>query len=107
MSRRPDSPSRSAQLPAFGAGERQLRAKTFERHMALPTLWERLASTDPAHARQLYLEKQLGVAARLSAAMAASVEPVGLRRQAVAPCRVQPAVPGDLGDHHDISHRNE
>lgn len=74
MSRRTDSPSRSAQVPAFGAGERRLRAKTFERHMALPAMWERLASTDPAHARQLYLETQLGVAARLSAAMAASVE---------------------------------
>jgi putative methionine-R-sulfoxide reductase with GAF domain len=60
--------------PGFDPRERSLRAAAHERHMAIQPLWERLATTDPAHARQLYLEKQLAVAGRLSAAMAASVD---------------------------------
>jgi putative nucleotidyltransferase with HDIG domain len=60
--------------PAFGADELLLRAKTHERHLAERPLWERLANTDPERARQLYLEKQLTVAGRLSAAMAESVD---------------------------------
>jgi putative nucleotidyltransferase with HDIG domain len=60
--------------PDFDARERSLRAAAHERHMAVQPLWERLATTDPDHARQLYLEKQLAVAGRLSAAMAASVD---------------------------------
>ncbi|HZO37001.1 MAG TPA: HD-GYP domain-containing protein [Solirubrobacteraceae bacterium] len=61
-------------MPAFGTSERLLRAKMHERHMAVPPLWERLSSTDPDRARQLYLEKQLTVASRLSTAMASSVD---------------------------------
>lgn len=51
-----------------------MRAKMHERHMAVPPLWERLATTEPERARQLYLEKQLTVASRLSTAMATSVD---------------------------------
>ncbi len=42
--------------------------------MAVPRLLDRLTSANPTQARQAYLEQQLAVAARLTAAMAASVD---------------------------------
>ncbi|MDX6666525.1 MAG: hypothetical protein QOG68_2731 [Solirubrobacteraceae bacterium] len=47
-----------------------------EEHLARPSLWDRLTAQDPDHARQVYLEKQLTVANRLSSTMAAAVDPI-------------------------------
>jgi putative nucleotidyltransferase with HDIG domain len=47
-----------------------------EEHLARGSLWDRLAAEDPTRARQAYLENQLLVANRLSATMAAAVNPV-------------------------------
>jgi putative nucleotidyltransferase with HDIG domain len=56
--------------------ERESLERVRDEHLARPRLWDRLAAEDPARARQVYLEKQLNVASRLSSIMAAAVDPI-------------------------------
>jgi putative nucleotidyltransferase with HDIG domain len=55
---------------------RESLVRVREEHLSRMSLWDRLAAQDPASARQVYLEKQLLVANRLSSTMAAAVDPV-------------------------------
>ena len=49
---------------------RQALLEIRARHLARPTLFERLSQADPERARQAYLEHQLAISERLSATMA-------------------------------------